>query len=558
MFSAQAADSFGQVSPIRETLFTIDTAAPKFGIVVPPDGSLFRVPSITVAGGVDEAASIRLDGPGTSLSFSGQTFSFPFSLGEGANRLTLRATDAAGNAAEKSITYTLDSVAPKFTGITPVDGAVLTTASVALNGTVDESATIQLSGEGVSQSAQGTMFNFPVTLKTGVNNFTLTATDKAGNATNVVVRLTLQGASPKFATLTPSNGAVFAKSKVTIAGSLAEPANFKLTGDGVSMTARGDKFSFPVTLKPGANIFRVTGTTASGSLTEVDLTLSFVPVAVEITSPADATTTTDGSVIITGTYAGPPGTTVSVNDENAPLANGKFSLTVPLALGPNVLNVLAVSPESDGFAESRITIQRRSAEAAATITFDSPMNGATFVAPATIRVKAQARRADGSVIYGLKISNDSPSGFQNGVGESGFAEYEWRDVLEGTYEIAASVVDDNGEMVTKKVSVTVEPDPADVPLIAAWSGLKSALIAGDKTAALTYLTDTAKVKYGPVFDALMSHMPEIMATYSAPGRVYAGEQYAEFGVSRTVDGVNRIYLITFLRDENGGWKIDSM
>ena len=66
---------------------------------------------------------------------------------------------------------------------------------------------------------------------------------------------------------------------------------------------------------------------------------------------------------------------------------------------------------------------------------------------------------------------------------------------------------------------TFSGDPIDAPFRAVWDGMNTALLAGDKATALTYLTLSAQVKYGPVFDALLPHMPEIIRSYSPLQRV---------------------------------------
>ena len=559
ILSARATDSFGQTSAPRETRFTVDTTPPKFGAISPIDGSLFKTPSLTLTGSVDETASIRLEGPGTSLSASGTSFNFPFSLNEGANRFVLRATDTAGNMSDKSLGYTLDSIAPKFLGIAPADGAVSTTPNITLSGSVDESAAIQLNGEGVLQSVEGRSFSFPLVLKAGVNTYSLIATDKAGNQMTRTLHLTLQ-VPPKFTTLSPADGAFVAMSTVTITGSLAEPANFKLTGEGLTLTARGDRFSFPVTLKSGVNAFHVTATNAAGNSAEANLALTFVPVTVTVTSPVDITSTTDESVTVAGMIGGPPGTTLSINDENVALTNGSFSRTVPLSMGPNVISVLAISPARDGFANNTITIQRRSAESAVVITFEAPLDGAVFVAPATIQVKAQAKRPDGGILNGLQISNVSPVGFQNGVGESGFAEYEWRGVPEGTYTITAAVTDDNGTVVTKAVTIKVEPDPLDKPFMAIWDSFKSALVVGNKAAALEYMAVGSRDRYDRAFTDLLPSMAEVFGSIYGMRRTSLDENIAEYFVNQIEDGTNRElgFFIYFVKEGDGKWRIATL
>ena len=93
---------------------------------------------------------------------------------------------------------------------------------------------------------------------------------------------------------------------------------------------------------------------------------------------------------------------------------------------------------------------------------------------------------------------------------------------------------------------------------ALWGGMNGALIAKDKARALRYLNPQAQVKYAPVFDALMPHFPAIVSSYSSLQRVDVSEEIGEYAINRTIDGVNRIFLIYFLKDTDGVWRLDSM
>lgn len=245
---------------------------------------------------------------------------------------------------------------------------------------------------------------------------------------------------------------------------------------------------------------------------------------------------------------------------NAEVTNGAFSLDVPLSIGPNVINVHAASPANDGFADNTIVIQRQGMASGIVIAFDSPLDGAVFVAPATIPVKAQAKGPDGSILLGLKIRNDSPVGFQNGVGESGFAEYEWTGVPEGTYEIIASMTNENGVELAKSVTIRVDADPQDRPFMEIWNGFKGALQVGNKAAALEYVAFGSRDRYDRVFNDLMPAMAEVFASIYGMRRTSLDENVAEFFVNQIEDGTNLElgFFIYFVKDGDGIWRISTL
>ncbi len=98
----------------------------------------------------------------------------------------------------------------------------------------------------------------------------------------------------------------------------------------------------------------------------------------------------------------------------------------------------------------------------------------------------------------------------------------------------------------------------DQKFTALWSSLNDALKAKDIAKALKYLNAQAQAKYGPVFTALLPHMPEIIASYSPPQRVSITSDIGEYAVNRTINGENKIFLIYFLRDADGVWRLDAM
>ena len=76
--------------------------------------------------------------------------------------------------------------------------------------------------------------------------------------------------------------------------------------------------------------------------------------------------------------------------------------------------------------------------------------------------------------------------------------------------------------------------------------------------ALGFLSEQARERYDPVFDALMPQMPEIVASYSEPRRSLVMQGYSEYGINRVVDQTNRVFLIGFVANQFGMWQIEAM
>jgi len=88
--------------------------------------------------------------------------------------------------------------------------------------------------------------------------------------------------------------------------------------------------------------------------------------------------------------------------------------------------------------------------------------------------------------------------------------------------------------------------------------MNAALLAGDLTGAGAFLDAPAVSHYGPIFDALLPFMPDIIGSYSPLVTLTISDNVAEYGLKRTIDGQDRLFLVDFLRGDDGVWRVDSM
>jgi hypothetical protein len=105
--------------------------------------------------------------------------------------------------------------------------------------------------------------------------------------------------------------------------------------------------------------------------------------------------------------------------------------------------------------------------------------------------------------------------------------------------------------------VLTDPVRLDRNLRAVWSGMTSALAAGNKAVAMQYLNGQAQLKYSPVFDALLPQMPTIVLAFSLPKTGAISDKFGEYAVNQIIDGVNRLHFIHYLLDADGVWRVDS-
>lgn len=420
-------------------------------------------------GGYQLSATLNGQAVGTQFVFdaiSGQAnFTPALPLAEGANSFSAQVKDAFGHSsALATLGLTVDTVAPRFLTLSPAEGSTLSTPSALIQGTIDDpGATVALAGTGIAQT--GTSFAFPVVLAPGVNTFSLSATDRAGNAGFAVLHLVLASASVSITS--PLSGATIAADSVTVSGTFEGPAGSAVTVNGIAAVTTGSSFVVAsVPLQPGAN-----------TLTAVT------------TAPNRESATQ--SISVTGAAPAAVRVTPVVAQGLAPL-DATFTL-----INTSGRSLLSVQADYTG-----------------TGSFESLDPGA----PLAHRYTAA-----------------------------------------GTYQAVFRVVNDLGTTFSQTIAVVVQdPIQLDQSLRTSWNGFAGALAARDTAQALQYFNAQGQTKYRPVLEALSLQMPSIVASFSVPQTVSLTGGVGEYGINRTIDGVNQLFLIYFVQDSDGVWRLDSM
>lgn len=211
-----------------------ETVAPVITIVSPTSGAyvanskqpvVFNITDETGGSGVDiSTLVVKQDGTAvasanithTSISNGySVTYTPSAALSDGSHTVTINCKDHDGNAAaEKSTTYTVDTVPPTLNVTSPADGLITAASSVTVAGTTNDATsspvviTISLNGTDQGTVAVGTggTFSKVVTLKEGSNTIIVKAKDAAGKESSVTRTVTLDTSVPKIkaATITPN------------------------------------------------------------------------------------------------------------------------------------------------------------------------------------------------------------------------------------------------------------------------------------------------------------------------------------------------------------------
>jgi len=75
---------------------------------------------------------------------------------------------------------------------------------------------------------------------------------------------------------------------------------------------------------------------------------------------------------------------------------------------------------------------------------------------------------------------------------------------------------------------------------------------------MSFLSAGAKAKYGPVFETLSADLQQVVPTWSQPSLGTLNEAFAEYAIVTTGASSRSVFLIYFVKDLDGIWRIDSM
>ncbi len=196
-FFVRGIDPSGNVdsTPASRT-WTVDTDPPNPSITGgPAGGSVTNATSASFMVNTNEGTlACNLDGVISSCA-PGFAKTYPGPLSQGSHTFTLTATDAAGNSAAVSRTWTVDSQAPvlTLTGGPPQDSVTSQTGATFTIGTNEGTVSCTLDGDPEPCTAPTEELT---SLADGLHTFAISATDTAGNHSSVSRSWTVDTEAP--------------------------------------------------------------------------------------------------------------------------------------------------------------------------------------------------------------------------------------------------------------------------------------------------------------------------------------------------------------------------
>ncbi|MEM8963524.1 MAG: Ig-like domain-containing protein, partial [Acidobacteriota bacterium] len=461
-FSVEARDAAGNAVSVPHRIER-DGTAPAITVTSPSTGSAIDVTTITVTGtAVDpHLVSVTVDGVTANLvgdTFTATSVALPI---EGANDLTIVATDSAGNSDSVVLSLVRDTTAPQIA--VTADGAPLvdgTTFDAVVSPVIDVTDATAVT---VDATLDGAPFTSGQTVTSdGQHQLSVTATDAAGNSASTLLIFIVDALPPQIVSVTPPSGTLRGPpAEVTLTVSTAGGAT-GVTVNGQAATAQNatDFLAGPLTFSEGSNVFSIVVTDAGQSI-QADHTIvydSTVPV-VTITDPTPAEVVGATTVTVSGSVAEPHLDRVTVGGVVATVTGNAFlALGVPLpSEGDNVITVSA-EDRAGNVGDATVTVERDTTSPTVDITDPAP-GSVTPNDPLAVSGTVSDANLDRVIVDGSQATVDGGT---------------WStqvDLEEGINTLSVRAVDRLGNDTETTFSVTLDTEAPDVQIDVPVEGL---------------------------------------------------------------------------------------
>jgi chitobiase/beta-hexosaminidase-like protein/glucodextranase-like protein/Big-like domain-containing protein/LVIVD repeat-containing protein len=361
--------------------FTTDTIPPMFKITSPLNGQYLNTPLISISGYINDTTA-RVFANGSEAQVTSQGFMLEgFPLVEELNTITVEAKDPAGNSATDTIKVILDTILPVISITSPADGAFVNTPQIDVSGSIDDGNTT-INVNGLAANVAG--LNYAVSgfqLQEGDNTITVHAADRATNAVEVTVHVTLDTIAPVIKVETPVADSWVKTPLVTVAGTVADLHPAGLWINGAPVPVIDERFSLEnFQLSEGHNVISILALDRAGNETTVDVPINLDTVLPDITisTPTSDLLTRNSKLTVTGTVS-EDFTAVTINNLPAQV-NGKEWTLVDYSLleGGNSMIVQATDRALNlGSASVNVTLDTIPPQAPILNSHTSPTNQIT-------------------------------------------------------------------------------------------------------------------------------------------------------------------------------------
>jgi parallel beta-helix repeat protein len=327
----------------------LDDVPPAFTLASPRDNLTTNARSVWVNGTMltDLDAVLTVNGAPAEIDPYTGNFSVRVELAEGPNALNITAVDPIFNVFTALRTVIRHSLPPNLTIDVPPAGLLLNRTRLVVRGATEPGAYVIVNGVPALVNPDGS-FESELELSEGPNNLTVYSADQYRNFAWANRTIVVDTLPPAIAVLSPLNGSLTNRPRLTVAGQSEDGAAVLL--DGVSLPADHGNFTASVNLTEGPNrlVFWAVDAAGNRNSTALIVWLDTVPPAASVLFPPEGAAVNYTPVNITGTTE--PGVSVSCRGGTVfSDGRGNFSVLYQLQEGPNSVPLEFRDPAGNRF-----------------------------------------------------------------------------------------------------------------------------------------------------------------------------------------------------------------
>ncbi|MDA8020339.1 MAG: Ig-like domain-containing protein, partial [Thermoanaerobaculia bacterium] len=467
--SIEAFDDAGNRSTRTHRLVR-DTTPPVLTVTAPSDGDVVSTATVPARGLAQDARldSVTVNGQLANLVGEGWSVA-DVPLADGANVLTVVATDAVGNQTSDTVTVQRDTAAPIFqvlvNGVELVSGTTFS-GPVSPVIQVDD---VQFPGATVAATLDGSPFTSGTEVAAdGSHELSVTVTSSGGVSSSKLLVFVIDQQAPTISEVLPADGHLQQGAEVRLSGTVTGAQVVTVDGQ-PAVLYQGSFSAGPFTLTEGVRTFAIIATGANGIETTRQHTVErdSTPPQVAIGSPADGALVGDVAITVSGTAIDPNLSTVTVNETPSVVSASTWNAQgVPLREGSTTLTARAEDLAGNVAEATRTVILDTEAPQ---VTITDPVAG-TLVPDATYEVRGTVieehlDRIDVSV---TAVSTGDTSTVRASVdGSTFFVDVPLAD---GTNQITVTARDRLGATSTDSASIERDADAPQVRIVVPGDG----------------------------------------------------------------------------------------
>lgn len=252
----------------------IDTTPPIVQILNSTEQMRVNATEVLLDGITEPRAVLWWNGAMQSTVDSSGRFTLPLRLQEGANLITLRVIDEAGNAAEIRREIVLATRGPEITLLRPTENEWTNQQVIEIQGRVTPGGELTVNQQRVQTSADGS-FRHQVILNPGTNLLHIEAKDELGNVTSLNRTVSFKAGAASIQ-LNIEDGAILTGSTLQLVGKVEPGSRVTVNGQTAAVGMLGD-FQVAIPLLEGQNIIEVQSIDQAGNTSRVTRNVAYTP-----------------------------------------------------------------------------------------------------------------------------------------------------------------------------------------------------------------------------------------------------------------------------------------